>query len=377
MKRFVGCAVLCLSLLVSVRPAVAEKAILTDVAGRAVEVEVPVRKMVLGEGRFLPILGILDKDDPVKWVAAMMGDFKRLDPTNYKTYREMYPALGDIPEVGVAGAPSFSSEQAIGAVPDVAIFGLGSGHGPSESHKEILDQLASAGIPVVVVDFRRDPLVNTPKSVELLGRLMGREKQAAAFLDFYRRNLQAVHGRLDGVARKPEVFMDMRVGLRDTCCEASGNEMLGRFIDWAGGHNIVADKIPGTHGVVNPEYLIATQPDIYVATAIGNYPVTDPASNRVVLGVGVPRGVAVDTLRHAVARPIVSELTAVKSGRAFAIWHHFYNTPMNVVAVQAMAKWFHPDRFADLDPNATLAEFFERFQAVPLNGVYWTGLNSE
>jgi iron complex transport system substrate-binding protein len=42
--------------------------------------------------------------------------------------------------------------------------------------------------------------------------------------------------------------------------------------------------------------------------------------------------------------------------------------------VQAMAKWLHPQRFADLDPEATLRTAYARFQPVPLNGTYWIGL---
>ena len=152
---------------------------------------------------------------------------------------------------------------------------------------------------------------------------------------------------------------------------------MGRFIDWAGGSNIVAEKIPGTHGMVNAEYLLSEQPDIYIATAIGNYTSKSGDPGRVILGAGVPAGVAAASLAAVTARPVVSDLQAVKSGNAYAIWHHFYNTPMHVAAVQAMAKWMHPALFADLDPRATLSEYFDRFQPMPLDGVYWTGLASE
>jgi len=45
-----------------------------------------------------------------------------------------------------------------------------------------------------------------------------------------------------------------------------------------------------------------------------------------------------------------------------------------VVAVQAFARWLHPERFAKLDPNATLATLYQRFQPVPLTGTYWASL---
>ena len=171
--------------------------------------------------------------------------------------------------------------------------------------------------------------------------------------------------------------MEIRVGMRDMCCETVGNQMMGRFIDWAGGRNIVAEKIPGTHGVVNAEYLIAEQPDIYIATAIGNYPPSSTDRGRVVLGAGTPPDIAAQSLNDALQRPVVSDLKAVTSGSAYAIWHHFYNTPMHVASVQAMAKWFHPKLFENLHPERTLEEYFDRFQPVALNGVYWTGVKTE
>ncbi len=63
----------------------------------------------------------------------------------------------------------------------------------------------------------------------------------------------------------------------------------------------------------------------------------------------------------------------MRDGRAYAIWHHFFHSPFNVVAVQAMAKWFHPQEFADVDPEATWRDFMTRFQPFRSEGAYWTG----
>ena len=60
-----------------------------------------------------------------------------------------------------------------------------------------------------------------------------------------------------------------------------------------------------------------------------------------------------------------------------AIWHHFYNTPMNVVAVQALARWLHPEELSELDPEQTLETFYREFQPVPLDGRYWITLGEE
>ena len=79
------------------------------------------------------------------------------------------------------------------------------------------------------------------------------------------------------------------------------------------------------------------------------------------------------SLQRSLQRPQIRNLQAVQQGRAFAIWHHFYNSPFNVAAVQAMAKWLHPTLFADLDPRQTLQEMHRRFQPFDVQGEYWTG----
>ena len=260
----------------------------TDLAGRKVEVTVPAKTMILGEGRFLPVLAILDPSDPTKRIAGMMADFKRFDAAGFAQYTAKFPGIETIPMIGHASAESFSLEKSISVKPDVAIFGLGSGHGPGARHKAIIERLKAAGVPVVVVDFRFEPLINTPKSLELLGRIMGREKEAKAFNDFYAAELDRVRKGLAGLkdADRPKVFLEIHVGGRDDCCATMSHAMMGRFIELAGGDNIAMKTIPGAHGLLSMEYLLATQPDIYMGTAIGAAGVDYPKPGRIVLGPG-------------------------------------------------------------------------------------------
>ncbi|MBX2831749.1 MAG: ABC transporter substrate-binding protein [Rhodospirillales bacterium] len=348
---------------------------LTDVSGREVTLEVPVKHMILGEGRFLPSIGILDPENPVRWIAGMMGEFKSLDPASFAQYQAKFPEIDDIPLIGRSGEATFSTEKAITVAPDVAIFGLSGGHGPGSSSHEILSQLGAAHIPAVMIDFRSKPFENTPKSIRVLGKLMGKEDQAEAFLKFYEDNLAKVTSKAEQITDKPNVFLESRVGLSDHCCEAMGNAMIGKFVQLAAGHNIFGDDIPGVISQVSLEQLLIKQPEFYVTTAVGSAGLDEQTnSKRIVLGAGTNTESAGVSLGHSMERTGLSELEAVKSKHVYSVWHHAYNNPINVAVLQAMAKWFHPEEFADLDPDATLAEFFDRFQAVDLNGVYWIDL---
>lgn len=342
----------------------------TDLAGRSVALPARAERILLGEGRVIAALAILERD-PTRRVVGMMGEFERYDPGGYAQYKAALPAIAKIARVGRGNSDSFSLEAALALAPDLAIFGL-EGHGPTPKDAEVVARLEKAGVAVLFIDFRKEPLVNTPRSIELLGVALGREAEAAAFTAFYRAELARVADRLPA-PQKPSVFIENRVGLGAECCATMANGMMGRFIDFAGGRNIASPLIPGSFGTLSLEYLLRNQPEVYIGTAIGSAG-GGAQPGRIVLGAGATPEAARASLRQALQRTGIAELEAVRDGRAYAIWHHFYNSPFNVAAVQAMAKWLHPQRFADLDPEATLRSAYARFQPMPLAGTYWIGL---
>ncbi|MCE1709281.1 ABC transporter substrate-binding protein, partial [Enterobacter hormaechei] len=94
-------------------------------------------------------------------------------------YKAKFPEIDNIPLIGNTSADSVSAEKVLTLTPDVAIFGL-SGHGPGKN-SELVQQLEKAGVPVVFVDFRNDPLKNTLPSIRMLGKVLHREEQANAY----------------------------------------------------------------------------------------------------------------------------------------------------------------------------------------------------
>ena len=346
----------------------------TDLAGRSVRVPAKVERILLGEGRLLPLLAVFDRDDPARRLVAMMGEFEKLDPPGYAQWTRRFPQIDKVPRVGRTSSGSFSDEQAITLKPQLAILGLAGGHGPSERDRETLARLEAAGTAVVFIDLRHDPLVNTPRSMLLLGEVLGRKAEAEAFVTFWRAQLAVVTDRLAKARPEaPTVFLENRVGLSEGCCDTMVG-LVGKLLDAAGSRNVAKDLIPGEFGTLNPEFLIARQPRFYIGTGIGALATQQQMPLRVVLGADATSEAAQASLARAVQRRGIAQLQAVKEGRAYAMWHHFYNSPFNVVAVQVFAKWLHPELFADLDPRATLQTMYDRFQPIALEGVYWTAL---
>lgn len=350
--------------------------VVTDLAGRSVRAPARVERILLGEGRLVPLLSVLERGDPLRRLVGMSADFEKLDPAGYAQYAKRFPAIGQIPRTGRTTGDSFSVEKAIALKPDLAIFGLG-GHGPSPKDRETLARLNAAGVAVVFIDIRLEPLRNTLPSVEVLGKVLGRRVEAAEFMGVYQTQMTRVTQRLARAKpRPPSVFLENRVGMNEECCDTMANGMLGHVLDAAGGRNIASSMVPGAFGTLSLEYLLSHPPEVYIGTAIGASDSVARTPNLIVLGAGVDVRTARDSLVRATQRRGIAHLPTFKQGRVHGIWHHFYTSPFNVVAVQAMAKWLHPALFADLDPQATLQMLYQRFQPVPLDGVYWVSLEA-
>ena len=137
-----------------------------------------------------------------------------------------------------------------------------------------------------------------------------------------------------------------------------------------GGRNIGADVLNQPTGKLNLEYVIQRDPDVYIATGGPHL----ARAGGFVVGAGFSAEQSQAGLRRVAARPGIATLKAVRQGRAHGLSHQLINSPIDVVAVEVLAKWIHPELFGDLDPRATLDEINSRFLAVPYQGAYWADL---
>lgn len=341
---------------------------LVDVAGRPVHLDQPARTVVLGDGRALSAMAILEPENPVAKVEAMLSNLEQTDPELLDYMKARFPRTATIPMVtGVETGASV--EQVITIGPDVAILSM-SGHGPSIEDEEFVNQLEAAGIPVVFIDFRLDPLKNTVASLEIMGEVLGRKDRAGAFATFYKERMARIESRLaDFTGARPTVFLQAHIG-RFECCVAMANGMLGPFVEAAGGRNISAEAVPGPVGRHTQEFLLAANPDIWIGTASGTPADLAEGKPFAALGMHVSAEMAQSSAIAGLESAGLMELDAVKAGRAYTIWHGFYNSPFNIYVLETFAKWFHPDLFADLDPEATFRQVHETFLPLDNPGLY-------
>ncbi|WP_144657411.1 ABC transporter substrate-binding protein [Achromobacter dolens] len=340
----------------------------TDLAGRVVTVPDHPRRVLLGEGRFVFAMALLDRADLVARVVGWQGELKQQDPYSWQQLIKRFPKAAEVPLIGTTSEASVSPEKIVSLKPDVAIFSL-SGHGPGRNNPMIAS-LQQAGIPVVFIDFRQHPVQNTVPSLRILGQALDRPEQAERYIAFYESHLARVRELVQPVpqAERPRVFVEMLAGVWPACCHTTGNGSFGDLLETAGGVNVAAPVLPGAIGDVSMEFLLKAQPQVYIATGSRS----DPGRPGLLAGPGATADVSAASLSTLLQRDGIRDLDAVKRGRAFGIWHAFYNSPYNVAAIEAMAKWLYPDRAGALDPDATLATLYRDFLDVDGAGTYWT-----
>lgn len=335
-----------------------------DVEGRSVELPPGAPRLLVDDGRYLVALSLLHPD-PVSLVAGWPHDVNRIGEETYRAWLERFPGLADLPRVSASGE-DFSLEMALAAEPSVAIVTRGVGPG---SHEVRL--LEEAGIPVVYLDFVANPLENMDSSLEILGAIVGRQEQAAALVALRRERRDHIASRLaDAASHRLDVFVETHAGLSRECCTSPGRGSLGEYVALAGGHNIGGDVLPGTSGRLNLEYILSRDPALYLLTGGPHLKVAGGLE----MGSGYSREEAAAALRKMVERPGLRFLGAVESGRVHGLSHQLLNSPLDIVVLELLARWIHPELFPDLDPSATLAQINERFLAVPMEGTYWVDL---
>ncbi|WP_417823017.1 ABC transporter substrate-binding protein [Thalassospira lucentensis] len=341
---------------------------ITDLAGRGVIIQTPVDRIVISEGRYIPLLALLQPTDPVRGVVGMMTPLSWTQPDLEKQLFAKFPEAQDIPLFGGRSADSVSVEKIIDLAPQLAIFGLND-HGPGAKNAEMIDQLTAAGTKIVFIDFRADPLNNTLPSIEILGKILGAEGRAQAYMTFYKQRLETIRSRVATVQTRPTVFLQAHPG-RFECCWGMADGMLGPFVDEAGGTNIADAVAPGPTAQHTAEFLLTENPDVWIGTASGTVNEYNEGASPVALGAGMTKEMAADSLARYLSVPEFAALDAVRTGRAHSIWHNFYNSPFNIVALEAFATWIHPDLFADLNPEKTMAYIYDTWLPFTPSGVH-------
>ncbi|WP_118984997.1 ABC transporter substrate-binding protein [Photorhabdus sp. CRCIA-P01] len=343
-----------------------------DVAGREVKVDAPVNRVMLADSRVLIALNILHPDNPLKGIVAWDNALEIKSPDLATAYEKDFPRLRDIPVFPNPYQSDFNVEKALTYKPDLVIFDIALQTKLNDSGTIIL--LEKAGIPVIFIDFRQYPLINTIPSMILLGKIFNEEENAQKFIEFYQEKMKIINQRVGtlGKEQRPPVFIERHAGMlgAEHCCKTFGNGNFGEFVTAAGGDNLGARWFSGIDGEVNEEQLIVSNPEFYLMTA-ADWDKVRSGSFSVPLGYTGNLKQSQERLKKLLTRPKLSVLRAFREKQVIALYHQYYDTPFNIIAVEIIAKFLHPKLFEDIDPQADSLYLHKTFTALDGNGVFW------
>ena len=148
---------------------------------------------------------------------------------------------------------------------------------------------------------------------------------------------------------KPRVFYEY---YRDylTCAEGMG---MHDYIVKAGGINIAAELL-GLYPIVDAEWVLKQNP--YIILRITYHPYFTAS------GYGEDEPSEMKALRNTIMnRPELAGVDAVKKEKVYVFSYEIGESPKHFVCIAYFAKWFHPQLFEDMEPQAIHREYLTRF----------------
>ncbi len=337
---------------------------ITDLTGREISVEAPAERIVVtyNFGDVVAVGG----EDVFENVVGFAQYWKRFSPSFWQKYKNEFPQLNDIPNVGYRD--DVDVEHVISLDPDVVI----TSKSHYESYSNIYQRISNAGIPVLALNYHEESMEDRKKSTELLGAVLGKEERAQQIWNYCKKKYDEVFDRLEKIDRaKPRVYIEPRfMEYSDDYVATYGDQSWGAIIDQCRGKNIAAGK--GTRPVLSEEFLLKEgDPEVFIVEGV-NWPEA--------LGYN-PEWEEDDLIENIeetyFERSGWKELSAWKEERYHVTHHEFFRHVYDFIGYQFIAKANYPSEFEDIDPEKTWEEFHEKFLPIDYSGQWMVYSSSE
>jgi len=362
-RTFLGAAAVAACFSFVVMPTTAQAKPITDVLGRTVQVPDDPQRILLGFyfEDFYAIGGAQAYD---RVVAISRATWEGWRNSQWTRYVAKTPHIADLIDVGEIDSGTFSIETAVAAKPDVAIFAAWQFNALGDG----VAKLEAAGIPVVVADYNAQTVEKHVASTHMLGALLGgdAEQRGNTLAASYQAAVADVQARVAAAGgTAPKVYVELGSKGPDEYGNSYGKGMWAGVIETAGGENIAKGQV-GAWGPLNPEYVIASNPDV-ILLAGSDWLGRDKA---VIMGFGQTADVTSARMQPYTERPGWSGIGAVNTGEVHAVYHGGTRTLYDFTFLQYIAKVLYPDAFADVDPMANLQAYYNEYLPIEASGVF-------
>jgi len=320
-----------------------------DSSERIVTINKPVERLVVGF-RF-----ILETLRPLKVPTEMIvGVPSGVGESDERT--KYFSEYQDLPLIGNLWGPNI--EAILSLNPDLVFM-----YYRTSNPETTIDVLNMDGIPVacfasgVASSYSVFGYNYYPIETKMLGYVLDKEDEAEEFINWYEGVVYPIIERAKDIPEedRPKVYVESYSNPYSISTDS--------HIESAGGKNIFADS----SGTINPESVIEQNPDIIVKI-VSTYTFDDDVTGYLVTDTSKIAEVREEIMN----RPELANVTAVKNGEVYVISAYLTgggpdSGARNFLELAYFAKLFHPEIFADLDPQAIHQEYLTRFQGLDID----------
>jgi iron complex transport system substrate-binding protein len=192
--------------------------------------------------------------------------------------------------------------------------------------------------------------------VVLLGKILDREEKAQELAMFYHKWQKFIDDRLRNVPQssRPTVFVEYHAGDFKT---GAPHSRFYHQVVLAGGNNIAVNLFEEPQ--VDAEWVAQQNPDFFIREASGMGYTAKNNDN------------AQSIYREIMGRTALSRVNAIRNNQLYLVSVDMYSRPGYIVGVSYLAKWFHPELFADFNPEDVHKEYFKLFHPEREYGGVW------
>ena len=267
--------------------------------------------------------------------------------------KDFFSELSGLPTAGKWSEPDI--EAILRLNPDIVIADL------RTPDTEILeDKLEGSGITVIRMGFTYPDY--SQAEMMALGYILGKKDEAKEYTNFAGEYINLIESRVSSIPEKERpVIYPIYYTSNNLWKSGSNGSIVDMLCGLAGGVNMVHNLTGGTGGMyptVDPEWVVKGNPEIiFTWSSPGGYSVTNDTLMK-------------DLWTSIAKAPELSQVNAVKNEKIYLTTTEITSRPRWFVGLAYLAKWFNPDQFADLDPEAIHKEYLEKFQGVGYQGTF-------
>ena len=309
---------------------------IVDMNDRTVTVNKPIEKLVVTHReQYEQLRSIKAPKDLI-----ITAERQILTMDEYVAYFAEYQ---DLPSIGSCSNPDL--EVILEMHPDAVL--MGSYGQDSPQHYAAIGVFESAGIPAI---YTHETEMNFVENIRLLGYIFGRQDEAGEYLNWREDLLNSIEGVVADIPEedRPKVYVEWWQ-------EYATKDEASTRIAAMGGRCIFGGEVLG---VVDAEEVAEQDPDIIVIIGGGGsgYTTDDVTELK-------------DAREGLMSRPELQNVAAVNTGRVYVMSVYVTGTGpchggRDFVQEAYFAKWFNPDRFADLNSQAVHQEYLTEFQGL-------------